>query len=1512
MENKWQFAPFWNREPPLVLSEVDVDELKDVNSFFINGDDGMSYLILSMSFRNDHKETLLYKIASTLNKKGEERPYLFDHFKIADHFFSDNTLRERIYISSMFDKERVFFDSRTDRNLSGEDYKKKYENSGAHLDLVRSTSEEQLVHGYLAPLEQIAVVEKGLHYMRFDDSQVKDKSTGLYSLKGPIGKEKVEHILGELLYNSDKSYIWGQVNVRHALFSNVRAKILVLDEKGLGGVDGTKLYLVLQQNNSSHFFIRKLRFPNRLPAQDIKWVKMFTMEHSHYIGLALAAEDGYVYSASLELEKSHEDNIQLRTEDDPVLRITFRSGKDWDKDEINSRVFFDKLKGIPIWKEHPQLSFEEQSLQSFDADRYRPSKKGELLPVLDGNDIEERRQRVAMDATRWLIERKSIMRDLDITDRFSGKDHRKYQIPLFTQLEEFLDKIARQEDGPRHTFLLVPDVLKEYINKVVLSKYIETKNKSGWNFNNKNLNLFLFPSHTMEENRLRLLEENDKNKKVSLGFGSNLSSSVTDRLFAPKVRDMPANQLTFTSILSNIKRQFSSKGTNVLYSDIRDVERLYDDIIEREAVEEGDFEILTSVSSKGGMGVDAALGEVEEMREKKIPHPIYFLATEGESLLPEDLKNKIPSYNQIIISSYSEWKNLTGIDLDSMEEGQTKIGQSLAVEDSKASIEFSLGLKDRFHLYRLEPPNEEVQRRMFLNVFEDKALKGIYTYSFNNNTSQENLSQAEILDKLIGYLIKRLEFLILENKKDYFETFLTFSNVLKETLLSDVKLRGKGVFNTKAIEKVFLKVFSMPLNLEILDRKDPLVKLKSDTILIDIQEKGGYEGPFEITQQIIDALLSQLRASDILSVPASIILYGETGSGKTGLFTALMKTLEIPIFKYVKSVGGMVNKEKDGGPHFPGPQAFVLEGSSITSLGDWVKAQRSLEQFLTFDYGYRSFILLDDAHLISSTVRNEVFNYLREFIGGGDGGGTLRFRTGDSKEVELPVRNISLFMTLNPTDDQSKIRKRQGYSNKPPTDEDRILATLSVEDDFGKSFLRRWGLMLNLEEAPSEAKAPALVKRIASESRQKFLQGFFTAVSPRVIEDMASHEFGKMDLRSFLLNGANILSHFDGQKNILDDETFKILVKHTSESERRSSKFPNNLQRQFQRVDSGAEIHKYISKNIVALPMGSREGKLRFLELIIDKFRMNLMLNFVNYLRRSPAFMGSFLDRWNHLSWMEQAIYDHFKKGRRYLPLSQIALDASDFGAKVDQERKEFYAFLESLDSSEGAFNPSIFSEAKLSQDSFLSSIDHNYNPTLGLRRVQLNANHVKMILPYLNDFLFRSLRFYKEFELQGDKEGFPDIDQWIQNIEGMNNVSVHAEVSNFLVQALFGYMESLFDPRMLEMSSDQKVELMRTYDVARMYLLIIDKAITQMEWAPVLSFLLDGLKKTSADRTFNSSKPLHDFLFQNRDSLLRSATFDQLEQVLKNSESRKRITQAQSGESDERFIKKCGDMLLR
>ncbi|MCB0357108.1 MAG: hypothetical protein KDD40_08880, partial [Bdellovibrionales bacterium] len=642
------------------------------------------------------------------------------------------------------------------------------------------------------------------------------------------------------------------------------------------------------------------------------------------------------------------------------------------------------------------------------------------------------------------------------------------------------------------------------------------------------------------------------------------------RIFMPPSHETIGSQYSVVDnieVLSNVDPQ-----ANLLFMELKNVlegtptnesgESVYENLL--------NIEINNKALKTGDVGTksQAALW----------PHISYILATQGNGEISYENSRELDkrlNFPVLILGTKEEWSSF-----------------------SESAGEFlNYGYQDWFDVNTINPPSLDSKVDLLASIFKDPHIAMLgYKFDSTGITRRKNgevISPVDEMRNVLRYAVNRVESNAKAIDSNPFSIYLDFLTLFSRTLVQDRTVRNSQVINKALIEILMSKMFNIPLNRNFLPKNDPLYLLSRKDAAVKLQE-AGYNGPITLKRRFIDVLVSQLTQAQTKPIPSSMILAGDTGSGKTHTFESLVKMLGLKLYNFDRS---QIENNEEANAIVIKSDKLVTESKAVASHSSnsmsVEQAIKHLEHFLTLPNGYRGFILIDDLHGAPDEVREKLLQYLRALFESRDGMYTIEqsnIKVGSKaiaiKSTRYPVRGLNIIVTMNFTENQDKIKK---FSKKPgePTLEELILATLSTsKHNIEKSFLRRWGDIIPLSTFPAEAKAPGLLDAFFKRSKDTLeLRSKLALLSPRLVRKIVS-KFKTTDARTFLADATNILfTLFDNDSDLENEEDGSVQIiipnidKYDSAKQIETLDVKSDDSLHLEHLAAQSEIGKYVFEN---------------------------------------------------------------------------------------------------------------------------------------------------------------------------------------------------------------------------------------------------------------------------------------------------------------------------------------------
>lgn len=1028
---------------------------------------------------------------------------------------------------------------------------------------------------------------------------------------------------------------------------------------------------------------------------------------------------------------------------------------------------------------------------------------------------------------------------------------------VFPNLTRSLDELSDPSRPAKHRLLVVSKELKPLVMRLILSRWASERGQGDrWNFSNPKLELYQFHANQLDQDSIR-------QNFSALSNGGDGRRGVL---------------LASVDELNKASRPQQADGQKPF---------LIDDFVDGAA---------------GANVADDAAADAANAGQ--LPHALYWFATEGKDVSPEDFVKE----RQAFESGFQVSELLIG----------TQEEVDILMRDTAFEARFDLG--SRFETFELQAPNTQTKTDLLVRVARSPEINRLgYQYDTKGlGLKNQVLSGYEAMEKLLSYLVNRCETLAIQFKQEVTASYIRVLSAFRRALIEDPELRSSRVIDRGYVERLLTRIFSIPLNLNILPPNDPLIQLSHERAPLRLQE-AGYRGPLELKAQVIRTLLAPTRNDPVRPIPSSIILLGDSSTGKTFLFRKVMSMLGLKEYNY-----NSTNNEDAG---YIVVQVGKLT-AQVTNSPETLSVDEALQHvsnFLAQPNGFRGHILFDDAHKAEDDVIHKIITFQQSLFESEKG--MVRVVSGlpDSKwreaalqqegqkrkdrpapganggpapagEIrEIPVRNLNLWMTLNPTADLKKLERFHGKG----TDVDAIVATLSTEKHpVEASFVMRWGLTLNVNKFPMDAKAPALADSLRNNAQNDYnVQGRLILVAPQAV-NLVVGKFADTNAREFLSTATSQLLQGPTESG---EQGSLFVVVPTSQA---GALNPNGRNRPALPASwegtgrSNTDIENYIRASTVAIPVeGRADGKLHLLSIMVDSFRTQVLESFIDSSTQDERFAGGPKQLRNVLAPVLHGMTATLLQ-KPFIPLKLLNLDPNDFVTTRTQVRDFINTIEASGPGSSSFFDVRIPDELDAAErlKAFFSSSTSEYKDR---HRARVMTEYSAKIEQVLQKYLQVTMRVQSTLQL-------PSPDAWLKGLAATEPSVEIDGLAKALGDLYFDFWTEINDPSLVESRSMGQFKTLNTYDVARLFLMAMDRGITKLPWGKIVQLASRGLALTASDLEIGQRPGVQAYFFSSKHSLFKPATHEFALQMATGSQAYKEWSKDLATKLDQEWKENC------
>lgn len=821
------------------------------------------------------------------------------------------------------------------------------------------------------------------------------------------------------------------------------------------------------------------------------------------------------------------------------------------------------------------------------------------------------------------------------------------------------------------------------------------------------------------------------------------------------------------------------------------------------------------------------------------PHMLWWIASEGQAVQPKkrsgwSLKQAVDRrVSTILVGSEEELQRL--------------------VADTAFESKF-FNISEHFEITRLEAPDDDTKFQLVQQLFERPEVSSMgIRFELDKNNEREPRSQ------LIHHFINRIDQLAYDEKIERTSAFIRAFIALKNSLSEDLDLRRNRFINDKFIERLFTRVFPMPLKADILEENDPLIRLRDrDQAVRDLQMVG-YEGSPDLKRRVFDTFLSQTRPTDTSRpIPNSQIFFGGTSTGKTFLLESLFKMLGLVEY----NAGKATNEEAD---------YIIVKVQKLTDEDttdpDKMNVKEAIAQILDLmaqPKGARAHVVFDDFHKAASKgVREQLSQFIAALFEAKQGMHLVRSKDG-KRQFEIPVQNLNIYMTINPASNE-RIRKewvKESLSGNERLKRE-VLAALSG-DGFTpeESFLARWGDIINLDNFPRSAKVPELVKRVRSHAGKS---GQMVLVDPLVVDTLIDR-FPSAHARELLSPATAALTSVP--PNAVLAPIYLVSVREKAMHS--SVNGTGSRQDGFSQHDLQHEVRRFTQVDAV-IP-GDVHSLARFMGFAMRNFRLHVLNNvaleahMTDILRLDVPGQTNILKN-NFLLGLSTHVLDNPR-----IPTGAIEIRPEQYGFLGRSQLEDLVRF-QNARKGEGTYFPVNLElqdrRDEMDLDRFRLGFD-------GIRsQPKTRRDVLSETLARTEQILRKAMAIYMRLDSEDQLRDIgqwseTQIKDWFYKLTEREPEAEFRKTSRELIELFFDFMDKIHSP---DLADDGKGHVrMHFYDQVRLFSYIIDKAVVRMPWGQIGNFTINA-STLSSDMSLGTRTGFREYVGTQQLSLFSMAT---------------------------------------
>lgn len=968
----------------------------------------------------------------------------------------------------------------------------------------------------------------------------------------------------------------------------------------------------------------------------------------------------------------------------------------------------------------------------------------------------------------------------------------------------------------------------------------------------------------------------------------------------PKTKD--GAKITQQNVFENYGglREIRKSKTPVVLAQLNEVNQ-----VGRPESEAGAPPFLLRDPSAGGTAGDLKVSTVDEDeaesegKTRSAPHILWLMATEGARLQPGigkewSLRSVAPvETSTIIYGTEGEFSRLK----------------------SELNFESRFGnLLDSFEIVHLQEPPVDLRRQLVREIFQRHQVRSLDL----NFKVGDGPAKSDPTD-LVSVLISRVEQQAYVANQDPTTAFIRVYSLIQAFVSEDKTIRENRLVDKAAVERLLSRVFPTGLKPESQPPNHPINIVKDTTKAALLWQKAGYRGYADLKRQILELYYSQTESVQDQGRPVrfATIFFGPTSTGKSYLLQTLFDFLNL------KPLDALNPNFRESDYYFIKVHELTEEESNGPMSVE--KALLRAEQLLC--HNPQAHIVFDDLHKAASDkMLKRIISWMSAIFDANKG--MISFRCGENERREVPVMNMGLHITVNPTTDQ-KMRDRVRGRDYLETE---ILAGLSKGDFILEgSFLARIPAKFNMERFPAGAKFATLINDSRKASQAEFIsKEALVLVAPLAIQRLVDR-FGEANAREFSSNATVSLMQIS--HDLPKSPVYIVDLKNTWKrklldrsvngfdpggiTQANSSSPFGHRESEVTRDSIKAAIQDIITYRAVD---GENAGSmLDFVSFIVDGFRIHAYQIMLDGLMEDEQLNSSLRSRQHFIGEMLLATYDSLVEWGT-IPLNNLSLQPRALGWPNEGKIPEFIEELKSRSESESSdkrFFRFRFSARAKNLEEFNGDspeeLDRRVTDVLSETSHELRLVLMDVMKAY---FRVKSLR---DLPTPGEWfDSLPDLEK-----KGSVASAGQSELRDTLYQAgqriaaIYGdFTERLFDNDLLErkIAADRlrnPLAPIASYDQARMFLQALDKAVVSLPWDRMTHFAWTNMKEASRDMNLAHLPRFQHLLFKSEFSPYATVTPDSIFQSVTGNPLYKNLTDHDRNSRRDRFDRDCQSLLL-
>jgi hypothetical protein len=233
-----------------------------------------------------------------------------------------------------------------------------------------------------------------------------------------------------------------------------------------------------------------------------------------------------------------------------------------------------------------------------------------------------------------------------------------------------------------------------------------------------------------------------------------------------------------------------------------------------------------------------------------------------------------------------------------------------------------------------------------------------------------------------------------------------------------------------------------------------------------------------------------------------------------------------------------------------------------------------------------------------------------------------------------------------------------------------------------------------------------------------------------------------------------------------------------------------------------------------------------------------------------------------------------------FIPLKLLNLDPADFVTSRVQVQ-EFMKAIESSGTGQGSFFDVRVPEELDAAERLKSYFSGSTSDFKDRHRARVMTEYSAKIEQILQNFLQVMIRVKSLRQL-------PSPEDWLKNLAVDEPTAMTEKLAKEMSNLYFDFWNEINDPSLVENRDAGRFKTLNTYDVARLFLIAMDRGVTKLPWGKAVQLASKSLALTASDLEIGQRPGVQAYFFSSKCSLFKPATHEFAMQMASGSQAYK------------------------